>query len=156
MKKLKHGRSQRGCTPVNDKLNNFKLTLVYIYEYVIEGKQQTVVLQPIDAANGVILEETFEGSGILRGLQVSGGLVHIPIEGITNHFQSWWKLFADDGRGGVKGEYTDDEDRVGRKASNDVGKKHRWDENGEYKHAREVDRPSPDAKRIYHKDKRKD
>jgi len=136
-------------------LNDFKQVLVYIFEYIVEGKQYSVVLKPIDAANGVILDEVPGQPGIMRGRLVSGGTVHIPIEGITNHFQSWWKLFTDDGRGGVRGEYTNDVDRVGRRASEDVGKKGRWDEEtGEYKRAREVDRPPEDAKRIYHKDKR--
>lgn len=139
---------------MNDKLRDARLTLVYIYEWLVDGAKHTAVLLPIDAANGVILEETEDGSGILRGLTISGGFVHIPLEGITNHFQSWWKLWRDDGRGGVKGEYTDDENRVGRQASEDVGRSKRWDENGEYKRAKSVDRPSEDAKRVYHKDKR--
>jgi hypothetical protein len=141
---------------MKNSLQDFKLMLVYIFEYIVEGKKHSVVLKPIDAANGVILDEVPGQPGLMRGLLVSGGTVHIPIEGITNHFQSWWKLWSDDGRGGVKGSYTDDEERVGNQAARDVGRPGRWDENGCYTHAKEVDRPSEDAKRIYHKDKRPD
>lgn len=140
---------------MQSQLKDLQSMLVYIFEYIVEGKKHSVVLKPIDAANGIVLDDVPGQPGIVRGLTVSGGTVHIPIEGITNHFQSWWKVFRDDGRGGVRGEYTDDEERVGRAASEDVGKKGRWDEEtGEYTRAREVERPPEDAKRIYHKDKR--
>ncbi|MBW4475121.1 MAG: hypothetical protein KME45_32790 [Stenomitos rutilans HA7619-LM2] len=135
-------------------LKDLKLMLVHIYEYVIEGKQHSAVLKPIDAANGVILEETFDGSGIMRGLLVSGGTVYIPLEGITNYFQSWWKLFSEDGRGGRKLIYTDDEDRVGDQASREVGKRGCWDDDGCYTKAEETDRGSSDSRRNYPKDKR--
>ncbi|MBW4474068.1 MAG: hypothetical protein KME45_27390 [Stenomitos rutilans HA7619-LM2] len=137
-------------------LKDLQLTLVHIYEYTVAGKQHTAVLKPIDAGNGVILEETFDGSGIMRGLLVSGGTVHIPLEGITNYFQSWWRLFANDGHGGRRTIYTDDEERVGNEAVRDYGKRGSWDEDGCYTKAEETDKGSSDSRRNYPKDKRPD
>lgn len=117
---------------MKDKLHDLKLVLVYIYEYIVEGKKHSVVLKPIDAANGVILEETFDGSGIMRGRSVSGGLVHIPIEGITNHFQTWWRKQTDEGGQGHRSWWLDDE-VAGNHAYSDLDDESKWDENGCHK-----------------------
>lgn len=47
-------------------------TLTYILHFLVGEQERTLLLQPIDAANGVILEETSEDSGIVRGKSIYG------------------------------------------------------------------------------------
>ena len=47
--------------------------ITYILHFLnATGQQRNLLLQPIDAGNGVILEETYDGSGIVRGQSVYG------------------------------------------------------------------------------------
>lgn len=50
----------------------------YVLEFLLGTEHRTVLVQAFDAANGVILEETAEDSGIMRGRLLSGGKVEIP------------------------------------------------------------------------------
>lgn len=113
---------------MKETLQDFKLMLVYVLEFVVNCKQRSLTLIPIDAANGVIMEETREGSGTMRGLLVSGGEFKIPAAAITNVFASWWKCTERTNRG-VDNYYVDDA-VVERKVERAVDDPKKWDDDG--------------------------
>jgi hypothetical protein len=120
------------------------LMLVYILEFSHNGEQRSVVLRPIDVANGVILEETTETSGISRGRLLSGGLLEIPTAAITNVFSSWWKVDNKTNKG-HETFYVDDA-VVETKVENAQNNPDRWDENGALKGVEGVEKLPKDAK----------
>jgi hypothetical protein len=53
--------------------------ITYILHFVNQlNQERNLLLQPIDAENNVFLEETYENSGIMRGLSTFGTNFEIP------------------------------------------------------------------------------
>lgn len=117
---------------MKEHLHDATQVLVYVLELVIAGQLRSVILQPIDPDNGVVLEESADGSGIMRGRLVSGGLLEIPAAAIKNVFPQWWKKTDNQSGQGSKGWWMDDE-VVEKHATNDIGNASKWDENGCHK-----------------------
>jgi len=55
--------------------------LVYLLEFLLNGEKRWVLLQPIDAANGVVLDDRHD-NGIMHGLTLGGRQVEIPFQHI--------------------------------------------------------------------------
>lgn len=55
--------------------------LVYLLEFLLNGEKRWVLLRPIDAANGVILDDR-DDNGIMHGLTLGGRNVEIPFQHI--------------------------------------------------------------------------
>lgn len=51
--------------------------LVYLLEFLLNGEKRWVLLQPVDAANGVILDDR-DDNGIMHGLTLGGRAIEIP------------------------------------------------------------------------------
>jgi hypothetical protein len=51
--------------------------LVYILKFLVNGEPRSVLLRPVDAANGVILDDP-EDNGIMRGVTLGGCTIKIP------------------------------------------------------------------------------
>lgn len=58
--------------------NPLQQVATYVLEFLLGTEHRTVLVQAFDAPNGVVLEETADGSGIMRGRLLSGGKVEIP------------------------------------------------------------------------------
>lgn len=77
--------------------------------WVIQTTKGSFILKPVAARHGVILEETFPGSGIMQGLTAFGKFFTVPMEEIVTVFQSWWRLNTTNGGQGHKTWYLDDD-----------------------------------------------
>lgn len=128
---------------MKDTLQELKGLLVYVLEFVVDGQPRSVMLRPIDAGNGVILEETSEDSGVMRGKLVSGGVCEVPAVAITNVFASWWKVDHVTNQG-HKTIYVDDA-VIEKKVESAVDDPKKWDENGALKGVEGKDRLPPDT-----------
>ena len=53
--------------------------LIYVLEFLLEGERRSVFCRPVDASNGVVLEETSDGSGIMCGVLLGGKTFEIPL-----------------------------------------------------------------------------
>lgn len=58
--------------------NPLEQVTTYVLEFLLGSEPRTVLVQAIDAPNGVVLEETADGSGMMRGLLLGGGKIEIP------------------------------------------------------------------------------
>lgn len=119
--------------------------LVYVFEFVIGGEKRSVILKPLDAANGLIVEETFPDSGIYYGESITGRRVEIPVPAVTNCFASWWKISTKNfGGNGWKTVYGDE--KYTEKYLDQVDPPN--PETGEYENTKlEKKDPPPDARR---------
>lgn len=62
--------------------------VLYILDFLVDGEKQKVILQPVDPSYGVIMEETEDGSGIMKGLLPTGKPIFIPMPQIL-HIEEW-------------------------------------------------------------------
>lgn len=122
--------------------------LVYIMKFVLNGQPRSLVLQPIDAANGVIIEETSDGSGIYWGKTIGGSRVEVPVESVTHVFASWWKVSDNFGGNGNQTIHTNSEDLIDDHVRLKQDDPKAWDEHGELKTVKGEDKPPEGGKVI--------
>lgn len=116
----------------------------YCIQYKQGDRPCAVLVYP--DADGSVMSELKEGSGIMVGRLVSGGLVHIPMDAIIHVF-AWWKHILNTGNG-QKTVYRSDRN-MNEVAESLSGNDESWDEDGTLKNVEKVDKPPKDAKRVY-------
>lgn len=57
----------------------FASTLVYILRYMMNGRERSILLRPIDASNGVIMDD-IDDNGIMHGLTLGGNRIELPFK----------------------------------------------------------------------------
>jgi hypothetical protein len=122
--------------------------LVYILQFVLNGQPRSVALLPLDAANGVIIEETFEGSGVYWGRTVGGTRVEVPVASVTHIFASWWKVTENFSGNGYKTVHTNSDEWVEEHVTRKQDDPKAWDKDGVLKNVEGEETPPPDAKII--------
>lgn len=81
--------------------------LAYCVEFLVGGEAQSVLILP--QADGSVMTSIHPDSDIMQGLLPSGGTVQIPIDSITNVFQSRYNVTANWGGNGHSGRWMDEE-----------------------------------------------
>ncbi|MDX2215290.1 MAG: hypothetical protein SFY66_18645 [Oculatellaceae cyanobacterium bins.114] len=66
----------------------FTEAVLYVLDYLVEGEKKRTILQPVDAEYGVILEETSDGSDLMRGLLANGKRIFVPMSQVL-HVEEW-------------------------------------------------------------------
>lgn len=58
---------------------SFKSLLIYMLRYLHNGHERSILLQPVDAGNGVIMHDV-DDNGIMHGLTIGGHSIQLPFQ----------------------------------------------------------------------------
>jgi len=126
-------------------MKDFMEQLTYRVEFLLNGQLRSVVLVPLDAANGVIMDDP-TNNGYYNARTLAGSNIQIPVAAVTNVFASWWKVSTNDFGGNGNKVYHAQTDWVEGYVEDKMDDPKAWDkETGELKGVEGEDHPPPDT-----------
>jgi hypothetical protein len=107
---------------------------VSVVQWVESGQLRNALTQPINVAADGFVNYEFEmtDDGCLKARLVSGGLIHIPFDAITNVFDLWW-LFSSNNGGQGWNSWWFDQDAMDDYVDRAQDRSDAWDKDGTLK-----------------------